>query len=40
VQNFEDFPDHRFSFYSLLRDITNHAFTSLLRLSPPQFQVM
>lgn len=36
----EDFPDHRVSFFSLIRDIIANAFPALLRLSPPQFQLV
>ena len=29
--NFEDYPDHRLKFFSLLRAITNHCFRALSR---------
>ena len=31
--NFEDYPDHRLKFFSLLREVTNHCFRAIAALS-------
>jgi exportin-1 len=38
--NFEDFPDHRLKFFSLLRAITNHCFRALFTLAPDQLKLV
>eukprot|EP00899_Mesostigma_viride_P028462 jgi/Mesvir1/8800/Mv02704-RA.1 len=40
TKNFEDYPEHRLKFFSLLRAITNHCFRSLIMLSPPQLKLV
>lgn len=39
-RNFEDYPDHRPRFFSLLRAIVNHCFRSLFSLSQPQLRLV
>ena len=34
TKNFEDYPEHRLKFFSLLRAIAAHCFPALIRLSP------
>ena len=38
--NFEDYPDHRLKFFSLLRAITNHCFRALFVLQPAQLKLV
>lgn len=38
--NFEDYPDHRLKFFSLLRAITNHCFRALFALAPSQLKLV
>jgi exportin-1 len=38
--NFEDYPDHRLKFFSLLRAITNHCFRALFALAPAQLKLV
>ena len=33
TKNFEDYPEHRLKFFSLLRAIATHCFPALIRLS-------
>lgn len=33
TRNFEDYPEHRLKFFSLLRAIATHCFPALIRLS-------
>lgn len=33
TKNFEDYPEHRLKFFSLLRAIATHCFAALIRLS-------
>lgn len=40
TKNFEDFPDHRVSFFNLLHEITKYSFPALLRLNSAQFQLV
>lgn len=35
TKNFEDYPEHRLKFFSLLRAIAAHCFPALIRLSSP-----
>ena len=38
--NFDDYPDHRLKFFSLLRAITNHCFRALFVLQPAQLKLV
>ena len=40
TRNFEDFPDHRLKFFSLLRAIANNCFETLLRLEMTQLKLV
>lgn len=40
TRNFEDFPDHRLKFFSLLRAIANNCFDTLLRLDESQLKLV
>eukprot|EP00803_Ostreobium_quekettii_P010458 evm.model.scf_31.9 EVM.evm.TU.scf_31.9 scf_31:180059-191953(+) len=40
TKNFEDYPDHRLKFFSLLHSITNHCFPCLFNMSPEQVQLV
>jgi hypothetical protein len=35
TKNFEDYPEHRLKFFSLLRAIGTHCFQALIQLSSP-----
>lgn len=38
--NFEDYPDHRLKFFSLLHAITNHCFKCLFAMNPAQVKLL
>lgn len=38
--NFEDYPDHRLRFFSLLHAITNHCFKCLFAMNPAQVKLL
>eukprot|EP00271_Cylindrocystis_brebissonii_P003986 TRINITY_DN15300_c0_g1_i1.p1 TRINITY_DN15300_c0_g1~~TRINITY_DN15300_c0_g1_i1.p1 ORF type:complete len:1098 (+),score=241.20 TRINITY_DN15300_c0_g1_i1:845-4138(+) len=40
TKNFEDYPEHRLKFFSLLRAIATHCFRALFALSPPQLKLV
>lgn len=40
TKNFEDYPDHRLNFFSLLHAITNFCFKCLFSMSPEQVQLV
>ncbi|VVA11462.1 PREDICTED: EXPORTIN [Prunus dulcis] len=40
TKNFEDYPEHRLKFFSLLRAIAAHCFPALIRLSSPQLKLV
>ncbi|XP_074320433.1 protein EXPORTIN 1A [Silene latifolia] len=40
TKNFEDYPEHRLKFFSLLRAIATHCFPALIRLSPQQLKLV
>eukprot|EP00897_Mesotaenium_endlicherianum_P006301 jgi/Mesen1/569/ME000107S10808 len=40
TKNFEDYPEHRLKFFSLLRAIANHCFQALFVLSPQQLKLV
>ncbi|GAA0143803.1 transporter [Lithospermum erythrorhizon] len=43
TKNFEDYPEHRLKFFSLMRAIATHCFTALIRLSsesPQQLKIV
>ncbi|GAB4858187.1 Exportin-1 [Ancistrocladus abbreviatus] len=40
TKNFEDYPEHRLKFFSLLRAIAAHCFPALIRLSPQQLKLV
>jgi exportin-1 len=40
TKNFEDYPEHRLQFFSLLRAITNHCFATLCTMSPAQSKLV
>ncbi|CAO2832356.1 unnamed protein product [Amaranthus hypochondriacus] len=40
TKNFEDYPEHRLKFFSLLRAIATHCFAALIRLSPQQLKLV
>jgi len=40
TKNFQDYPEHRVVFFTLLRAINNYCFPALLRLNPKQFQLV
>ncbi|RAL42035.1 hypothetical protein DM860_017761 [Cuscuta australis] len=40
TKNFEDYPEHRLKFFSLLRAIATHCFTALIRLSSEQLKLV
>mmetsp|Transcript_13459 Transcript_13459/g.38211 ORF Transcript_13459/g.38211 Transcript_13459/m.38211 type:complete len:1071 (+) Transcript_13459:123-3335(+) len=40
TRNFEDYPDHRLKFFSLLRAITNHCFSCLYAMTPTQLKLV
>ncbi|GFY81813.1 exportin 1A [Actinidia rufa] len=40
TKNFEDYPEHRLKFFSLLRAIATHCFPSLIRLSSEQLKLV
>ncbi|TQD81829.1 hypothetical protein C1H46_032582 [Malus baccata] len=40
TKNFEDYPEHRLKFFSLLRAIAAHCFAALIRLSSPQLKLV
>lgn len=40
TKNFEDYPEHRLKFFSLLRAIANHCFSALFKLSPQQLKLV
>lgn len=39
-KNFEDFPQHRFSFYELLQAVNAHCFKAFLNIPPAQFKLV
>ncbi|XP_042047123.1 protein EXPORTIN 1A-like [Salvia splendens] len=40
TKNFEDYPEHRLKFFSLLRAIATHCFPALIRLSSEQLKLV
>ncbi|KAJ7564270.1 hypothetical protein O6H91_02G010300 [Diphasiastrum complanatum] len=40
TKNFEDYPEHRLKFFSLLRAIASHCFRALFALSPQQLKLV
>lgn len=40
TKNFEDYPEHRLKFFSLLRAIASHCFRALFALSPQQVKLV
>ncbi|KAK9798116.1 hypothetical protein WJX73_000475 [Symbiochloris irregularis] len=40
TRNFEDYPEHRLHFFSLLRAITNNCFSTLFAMSPDQLRLV
>ncbi|GMH19677.1 hypothetical protein Nepgr_021518 [Nepenthes gracilis] len=40
TKNFEDYPEHRLKFFSLLRAIATHCFPALIRLLPQQLKLV
>ncbi|CAN0898072.1 Protein EXPORTIN 1A [Linum grandiflorum] len=40
TKNFEDYPEHRLKFFSLLRAIATHCFPALIHLSSPQLKLV
>ncbi|GLT29273.1 hypothetical protein SLA2020_041500 [Shorea laevis] len=40
TKNFEDYPEHRIKFFSLLRAIATHCFPALIRLSSQQLKLV
>ncbi|GMN44193.1 hypothetical protein TIFTF001_013376 [Ficus carica] len=40
TKNFEDYPEHRLKFFSLLRAIATHCFPALIRLSSQQLKLV
>ncbi|XP_009351846.1 protein EXPORTIN 1A isoform X1 [Pyrus x bretschneideri] len=40
TKNFEDYPEHRLKFFSLLRAIAAHCFAALIQLSSPQLKLV
>jgi len=40
TKNFQDYPEHRQSFFKLLKETNNSCFQALLRLDPTQFQLI
>ncbi|KAK6936556.1 Importin-beta, N-terminal domain, partial [Dillenia turbinata] len=40
TKNFEDYPEHRLKFFSLLRAIASHCFPALIRLSSQQLKLV
>ncbi|KAL9379606.1 hypothetical protein Peur_028088 [Populus x canadensis] len=40
TKNFEDYPEHRLKFFSLLRAIATHCFAALIRLSSEQLKLV
>ncbi|KAK9840628.1 hypothetical protein WJX81_005548 [Elliptochloris bilobata] len=40
TKNFEDYPEHRLQFFSLLRAITNACFATLFAMSPAQLRLV
>ncbi|GMH09105.1 hypothetical protein Nepgr_010945 [Nepenthes gracilis] len=40
TKNFEDYPEHRLKFFSLLRAIATHCFPVLIRLLPQQLKLV
>ncbi|KAI3756998.1 hypothetical protein L6452_04531 [Arctium lappa] len=40
TKNFEDYPEHRLKFFSLLRAIATHCFQALILLSPEQLKLV
>ncbi|CAN1269134.1 Protein EXPORTIN 1A [Linum perenne] len=40
TKNFEDYPEHRLKFFSLLRAIATHCFPALIHLSTPQLKLV
>nr|KAJ0192856.1 hypothetical protein LSAT_V11C800390030 [Lactuca sativa] len=40
TKNFEDYPEHRLKFFSLLRAIATHCFRALILLSPEQLKLV
>ncbi|KAK9807779.1 hypothetical protein WJX72_008954 [[Myrmecia] bisecta] len=40
TKNFEDYPEHRLQFFSLLRAITSHCFNTLFAMSPSQLKLV
>ncbi|KAI7726756.1 hypothetical protein M8C21_006128 [Ambrosia artemisiifolia] len=40
TKNFEDYPEHRLKFFSLLRAIATHCFGALILLSPEQLKLV
>ncbi|KAK9862358.1 hypothetical protein WJX84_007629 [Apatococcus fuscideae] len=40
TKNFEDYPEHRLQFFSLLRAITNHCFATLFTMSSTQLKLV
>ncbi|KAD2805599.1 hypothetical protein E3N88_38976 [Mikania micrantha] len=40
TKNFEDYPEHRLKFFSLLRAIASHCFGALILLSPEQLKLV
>lgn len=40
TKNFEDYPEHRLKFFSLLRAIATHCFPALILLSPEQLKLV
>jgi len=39
-KNFEDFPQHRLSFYELLQAVNAHCFKAFLNIPPAQFKLV
>ncbi|GMI84034.1 EXPORTIN 1, ARABIDOPSIS THALIANA EXPORTIN 1, exportin 1A, HEAT-INTOLERANT 2 [Hibiscus trionum] len=40
TKNFEDYPEHRLKFFSLLRAIATHCFPALIQLSSEQLNLV
>lgn len=39
-KNFEDYPQHRISFYELLQAVNNYCFKAFLSIPPAQFKLV
>lgn len=39
-ENFEDYPEHRIGFYSLLNQIVKHCFPAIVSMQPHQFKLV